>query len=52
MKKNNDDKDKKNVVLQAAIVHILGDMIQSIGVIIAGAIIFFSSRIHIQVLSL
>jgi len=44
--KNDDDKNKNNVVLQAAIVHILGDMIQSIGVIIAGAIIYFFQDSH------
>ena len=38
---DDDDEDKENINVRAAIVHMIGDMVQSLGVICAALIIYF-----------
>ena len=38
---SDDDEDRENINVRAAIVHMVGDMVQSIGVIAAALIIYF-----------
>ena len=40
-KKDNASNTKENMNIRAAIIHLIGDIIQSIGVVIAAVIIFF-----------
>jgi solute carrier family 30 (zinc transporter), member 2 len=40
-KKDNASNNKENMNIRAAIIHLIGDIIQSIGVVIAAVIIFF-----------
>jgi len=42
----NTENEQKNLVMQASVIHILGDMIQAIGVIIAATIIYFFEDTH------
>ena len=41
-----DRHQSKNINVRAAFIHVLGDFIQSIGVVIAGYIIWFKVCIH------
>jgi zinc transporter 2 len=40
-KKDNASNNKENMNIRAAIIHLIGDIIQSIGVVIAAVIIYF-----------
>ena len=40
-KKDNTSNNKENMNIRAAIIHLIGDIIQSIGVVIAAVIIYF-----------
>lgn len=43
--KHDDEHEKTNINVRAAYIHVIGDFIQSFGVLIAAIIIFFNVRI-------